>query len=191
MAAIQENTCAACGKASTTRCAGCIEGIDQQGQLSPTYYCSKDCQRAHWSQHKAECKLANAHKVLYRGGELVQEMFYKYRERFFDLNISKVRHNPDTGTVGVYEGERVRDEILIPFPTHLFTDDRDKQAALAWSACEFGVGYLSNQVKQAIKGESSDSPQRSLITDCRTLEESSPRSKTSISTSWTPPTDPV
>ena len=38
--------CGACGKPASNRCSGCF---DQK-------YCSADCQREHWKEHKVVCK---------------------------------------------------------------------------------------------------------------------------------------
>jgi len=38
--------CAKCSKPSESRCSACIT----------TYYCSKDCQKNDWQNHKSECK---------------------------------------------------------------------------------------------------------------------------------------
>ncbi|GLC68764.1 hypothetical protein PLESTF_000734200 [Pleodorina starrii] len=43
-----ERVCASCGKAGAKKaCAGCGGGA---------YYCSRDCQAAHWPTHKADCR---------------------------------------------------------------------------------------------------------------------------------------
>ena len=44
--------CAKCNKTDGTllKCGGCNLGI---------YYCSKECQKAHWKTHKVDCKFAN------------------------------------------------------------------------------------------------------------------------------------
>lgn len=38
--------CAYCGKEGNKRCSRCKSVV----------YCSSDCQKAHWKQHKGECK---------------------------------------------------------------------------------------------------------------------------------------
>lgn len=66
-------TCANCGGAPNHRCAGCVEGVDQHGNLSPTFYCGKKCQQENWkTTHKDECKMANHRKKLYRVGAILQ-----------------------------------------------------------------------------------------------------------------------
>ena len=49
-----DKKCAQCSKpGSTLYCSGCI--ISDVGQLR-IWYCGKDCQEAHWKEHKASCK---------------------------------------------------------------------------------------------------------------------------------------
>jgi hypothetical protein len=46
----ESTACAVCGKDNASMCSGCMLGRD------PTVYCSKACQKSHWSDHKPECK---------------------------------------------------------------------------------------------------------------------------------------
>jgi len=154
MATSTDSQCAACGTPATTRCTGCTEGLDPKGDLCPTYYCAKACQVAHWDHHKRQCKLANARKQLYRGGELLQTIFYKYRGQFFDLKIDKIHKPEDTDTIFATETRKQKGEFLFPFPVSLVKDERDKKALLAWSACEYGVVYLFNLVQHVVRGMS-------------------------------------
>ncbi|MBT9557444.1 MAG: SEL1-like repeat protein, partial [Myxococcales bacterium] len=48
--AITRSPCSACGELATDRCSGCME----------KFYCSHECQLAHWQEHKAECKAKQA-----------------------------------------------------------------------------------------------------------------------------------
>lgn len=48
--AVTRSPCGACGKPATNRCSGCME----------KFYCSHECQLAHWKEHKAECKAKQA-----------------------------------------------------------------------------------------------------------------------------------
>lgn len=41
-----QDFCAACKKAAETKCTNCRK----------VFYCSKECQKKHWKEHKFECK---------------------------------------------------------------------------------------------------------------------------------------
>ncbi|KAK6436189.1 hypothetical protein LTR95_007623 [Oleoguttula sp. CCFEE 5521] len=41
------------------------------GNVEITYYCGRDCQTAHWAEHKSECKAKNARKVVFRTDDLL------------------------------------------------------------------------------------------------------------------------
>lgn len=150
MAVTQETTCTVCGKASTTRCGGCLEGVDHHGQPSPTYYCGKDCQKAHWTEHKNECKLANARKVLYRGGELLQKAYYAFREEAFDLLLCEVRK--EGRHLHVYEGVWEDRRVLVRYPHHLVSDPIDKQALLSHRACTDAVAHTYQLSRKIFEG---------------------------------------
>ena len=68
-------SCAVCGKEAPYRWQHCLEGVDVNGQLTPTNYCGRDCQAVHWKDHKSACRAFNDRKVLYRAGTLIQRAF--------------------------------------------------------------------------------------------------------------------
>ncbi|KAK1749818.1 SET domain-containing protein 5 [Echria macrotheca] len=59
--------CSSCSKEATNRCAGCVDA-PAYGKSTPrtTFYCSGQCQKAHWSAHKVECKALQTRKSLHR-----------------------------------------------------------------------------------------------------------------------------
>ncbi|KAK4549521.1 hypothetical protein LTR36_006518 [Oleoguttula mirabilis] len=175
MAAIQKAACEACGRASTTRCAGCIEGLDHYGQPSPTYYCNKTCQKAHWTEHKADCKLANTRKVLYRGGELLQKAFYTFRDVAFDLKITSVTKQGEAlivhdQCIDMSQGP------LFRFPDRMVADEVDKKSILTLNACNDAPAYLhelSKKVFQGVSGQIQQIKEVRLLVDekkCRSVK---------------------
>lgn len=66
-------TCALCGKNGTFQCARCAEGVDVNGEPANTKYCGRECQAAHWAEHKPQCKRANERKVFHRTAIFLQQ----------------------------------------------------------------------------------------------------------------------
>ncbi|KAK5124852.1 hypothetical protein LTR85_001042 [Meristemomyces frigidus] len=150
MAATEQTACAACGKPASTRCAGCIEGLDQNGQLSLTYYCNKDCQRAHWPKHKNDCKLANARKVLYRGGEFLMTVWMAFREEAFDLCLGQAHKEGEE--LHVFEGKWNGPQVLVRYQQHLASDPLDKEALLSHRACTDAVANIHGLILKIFAG---------------------------------------
>lgn len=150
MATTEDAACAACGVASTTRCVGCIEGVDQYGRPLPTYYCTKDCQQRHWPKHRKDCRIANARKVLYRGGELLKTVWLAFREEAFDLRLSRVQRQGDK--LHIYEGKYEDTEVLVRYPQHLVSDPVEKQALLSHRACSDSSAYTYELVQKVFEG---------------------------------------
>lgn len=53
------------------------------GQVSSAGYCGAECQKAHWTEHKARCKAAQARQALYRAGGMAQQIFYLYTKTIY------------------------------------------------------------------------------------------------------------
>ncbi len=115
-----------------------------------TFYCNSACQTADWTHHKQACKLLFARKLLYRVGDIVQRIFYVYREHTFNINITEVDKNEDT--MYLYEGKYGR-EILSPFPYHLFQSEEDKHAALTYCNCAVAVAFMLKIIEGFLKGK--------------------------------------
>jgi len=148
-----QTACAACGNSANKRCNGCIEGINHAGAPSPTFYCSTDCQKAHWAKHKAECKLADARKQLFRAGELLQAVFYIFREIAFDILIASVWEKGGN-KMHFYEKEwEGHEEPLFMFPADSIPEDHDRHALLTHHACGDALAYLHEFSLKVTKGE--------------------------------------
>jgi hypothetical protein len=68
--------CAACSNEATSRCAGCL-GAPAPGDGRPpqrTFYCTAQCQKTHWITHKAECKLLQTRKLVFRAATVLDAM---------------------------------------------------------------------------------------------------------------------
>lgn len=115
-----------------------------------TFYCNSACQTADWTHHKQACKLLFARKRLYRAGDIVQRIFYVYREHTFNINITEVDKSEDT--MYLYEGKYGRD-ILSPFPYHLFHSEEDKRAALTYCNCAVAVAFMLKIIEGFLKGK--------------------------------------
>lgn len=66
--------CSSCGNArATSWCSGCC--IEKSGNLVfATFYCNRDCMKAHWSTHKPDCKEARA---LRRAAAIFTELWFE------------------------------------------------------------------------------------------------------------------
>jgi hypothetical protein len=149
--------CGHCGKPATIKCNGCINAPKVKDYRSAdTVYCNKDCQKADWPKHKAWCVRLQNRKKVFRIGDILQAMFYSYRERVFDKDIVKVKEKG--GKLLVYEGKynrsthRPHGSVLQPFPNHLLTKEHDKHALLVYLACDDALGFMHETVKYLLSG---------------------------------------
>jgi hypothetical protein len=133
--------CARCGLDATDSillCPHCIEGREIDGTPTITRYCRTHClENDH--NHATECEARNIRKRLYRAGEILQSVFFIWREIAFHRNIYRVQRFGDEICLWQRPGGRVAEgESIGPFfdfPHHICHDDEEKKALLSWMAC--------------------------------------------------------
>jgi hypothetical protein len=112
------------------------------------------CQTADWKAHKTTCRRLKTRKSFYRAGELLQEVFYLYREKLFDKLIDRIEHRD--GKMYIHEGRYsqllTEYDRLVPFPTSLCQDSQDKKALLAHISCDDAVAWLGDITKHILEG---------------------------------------
>jgi hypothetical protein len=151
MPSLGAGSCQTCGATTSTRCSACSEGVDIEGNASPTYYCSAACQKTSYKKHKAACRDSNIRKQLYRGAQFVQDVFYAFREMTFTFKITKIEKAVDT--LHMYQTRTgIADIPIFPFPDHLVPETRDKQALLAYLSCTESLSSLTGLVRKALEG---------------------------------------
>ncbi|TEY81985.1 hypothetical protein BOTCAL_0030g00460 [Botryotinia calthae] len=134
--------CAHCGAPAYMKCSGCSSPLGEE-TVTITYYCDKKCQSEHRGLHKSACKAHQTKKLLYRAGETLQEIFYRYREVMFDIRVVKIEDR--NGTLYVdedYPDAASRLQILHEFPDSLVQNVGDKHALLARNACSEAIIWM-------------------------------------------------
>lgn len=145
--------CSNCQKHATSTCKACrAMPNDTDGQVSSAWYCGAECQKAHWTEHKPQCKAAQARQVLYRAGALLLQIFYLYTKTTFMWSPGRVEKIGATWLI--HPGDYSGTSLLMPFPNAEFPDVHDQEALLAYQACNSAVSYMHNTVKTLLRGES-------------------------------------
>lgn len=148
------SACARCNKATARSCTGCKDAPTETGQIgTSTFYCSTECQKADWTNHKELCKILQSRKIVYRAGSILQEMFYVYREKTFDLLIERIEER--AGRLYVHEGIRdsVLTDTLIPFPSEMIPNEQDKKGILSYMSCFEAVGWMHDIIRYLLMGK--------------------------------------
>ncbi|KAH6678538.1 hypothetical protein B0J14DRAFT_635644 [Halenospora varia] len=69
---------------------------------NPQLRSAVSCQKAHWPVHKQECKRRKIRKAFFRAVDVLQAIFYNYREVMFDVPIARVEEHD--GILWIFEG---------------------------------------------------------------------------------------
>lgn len=135
-----DKRCSHCGKTASLKC----------GHCKASWYCDVSCQKAHWSEHKPACKEADLDRTIHRAGQLLQDVFFLFREQLFDESIESIE---DTGDTLFLRDRPRKPGTLIPFPHHLVRDEKEKKMVLSTLVCHEPIGYFHDLFIQMLKGE--------------------------------------
>jgi hypothetical protein len=100
-------------------------------------------------------------KQLYRAGSVLQDIFYMYREKVFDYQVTKVEMKGNQIYLylgyedGVAEARRrpgVRKDVCLPFPSKDVPNLREKQAILVYSSSAQAVAWMFQVVEICLEG---------------------------------------
>ena len=145
--------CSECSKPARQTCKACRATPDAtNGKSSSTWYCSADCQKAHWAVHKTQCKDAQTRQALYRAGSLARRIFYLYAKTSFMWNPGRFEKIGTTWLI--HDAVCTGTSHLIPFPYALFPDELEQEALLTHQCCNTAVSDMHNVVKALLRGKS-------------------------------------
>lgn len=143
--------CASCGSDASTHCSGCVGAPDyESGDAANTAYCNRDCQKAHWSVHKAQCKILQQRKTLLRAGQILKAALLTYRETTYDTNLTGVHY--EGGVLWLHQKSRLAGSRC-PFPNHLIANAQHKEAALAHNSCTTAMSLLGRLTRKLLQRE--------------------------------------
>lgn len=98
------------------------------------YYCSEGCQTKDWPSHKKDCQAVQAHKKLFRAGELLQYAFLATRADAFDLYITRIETFSDD-TLHFWDAREPQTSRMgAPLLDNFDVDPKIKQAILSMNA---------------------------------------------------------
>lgn len=145
--------CTVCGEVATTFCAGCAsDKTIEDFAPTPTHYCGKGCQTAHWASHKKSCQAVQAKVKLFRAGLLLQQMFLAGRAEAHDLSIARLERAQNGG---IHIFDQPSQVGIRPLSSTLTNDENTKNAVLSYGAGDdVYSGLMFELCKRALKGQS-------------------------------------
>lgn len=143
--------CASCGKAgSTARCSGC--SIVQDGRVVyGTFYCNRECMKAHWNKHKRVCKDVRG---LRRSSATFTDLFLELT-RFTPFGVTKSISEEDGMIVVVadypYERILLGKTVLMKFPCELASSEEQALACRTVGWCQHVTGTAKKLFEDLIQ----------------------------------------
>ena len=145
--------CANCGTDATMTCAVCKDAPEYRpGDSVGSVYCNRDCQKAHWSNHKAHCRAMGQRKKLFRAANILKAALLTYREVLYDIDLTKIQLQD--GVLWLHQNQRpptARSKRGL-FPAHLTTNTDHKEAALANNQCTTAMALLGRLNQKLLNG---------------------------------------
>jgi hypothetical protein len=97
--------CTNCGTDATRRCTGCMDTPEYQpGDSASVVYCGRDCQREHWSSHKAHCNAMRQRRKLLRAANILKAALLTHREAVYNIDLTKADFQD--GILRLYQNPR-------------------------------------------------------------------------------------
>ena len=146
--------CANCGTDATMRCVACRDAPEYQpGDSVGSVYCNRDCQKRHWSNHKAPCRALGQRKKLLRTANILKAALLAYREVVYDIDLTKIEFQD--GVLCLHQNIRTitTQSKRGLFPAHLTANIDHKEAALANNQCTTAMALLGRLTKKLLGGE--------------------------------------
>ncbi|KAL5333674.1 hypothetical protein BJX70DRAFT_49020 [Aspergillus crustosus] len=149
-------SCTSCGSKATQNCAGCLEAPEYHpGDSVSVFYCGRDCQKKHWPSHKPRCTAMRQRRKLFRAALVLKAALLTYREGCYDVPLTKIELRD--GVLHLHQRPRgiAAPCIRGPFPDHLTTNTKHKEAALAVNQCTTAMALLSGLTRKLLAGVAS------------------------------------
>lgn len=165
--------CAQCGKPATDPCTRCMDAPSStEHPVMNVLYCSTECQKSDWNNHKKLCNGLENRKLLYRAGSVLQEIFYVFRERTWGQNFLKIARKGRQVHIYVCRRPQAIEEVdtLLPMPIDIChsEDERDlKKILLSTLACTGSVAYMHEMYKYCLAGKTPNKVLCSSLISCR------------------------
>ncbi|KAI5272559.1 Palmitoyltransferase akr1, ankyrin repeat-containing protein akr1 [Aureobasidium subglaciale] len=154
--------CTNCAKLNAkAHCAGCHQAPNMDGTpRTDVRYCSKQCQKTHWSAHRIECKNLQARKALFRAAWLLQKIWYAVRRESFDNCVVKAEEVD--GELLIHEGDYSLEPtkrdlgFYREFPDAIFKDKQDADTCLNLLYCTDSLSHMYMVSSWLLKGICAD-----------------------------------
>jgi len=154
--------CARCQKPATLSCVGCQDAPPVSSQVNSIFYCSVACSEADKDEHKAVCEHLQVRQLFYRAGDILQEVFYIYKEKIFLNNIVSVEvmQNGDIGLKMDNMDNKTQMakmptfvELVQKFPGKKCGSRGARKAVLTYGAGSDAVAWMHDLVKYSLDGK--------------------------------------
>jgi len=92
-------------------------------------------------------------KILLRTAKLLKAALLAYKEVVYDIHVTKIEHDEDSGTlVLIHTPNRIERHL---FPSHLIRIENHKEAALLVNQCTMSISLLGPMTRGLLAGRSS------------------------------------
>jgi hypothetical protein len=156
------STCTRCQAPATLPCVGCQDAPILDPQIHSASYCNISCYKADKDKHEETCKQLQVRKLFYRAGDILQEIFYVYKEKIFLNKILsvKVMENGDVGLT-MDNMDNAKQMAMIPtfaelfqkFPGNKCGSRGARKAVLTYNAGSDAVAWMHDMVKYLLDGK--------------------------------------
>ena len=146
------SSCDVCGKPTKLTCTGCkLDPGEPDDQTQKTYYCSTQCQKAHWPQHKVICKSQVGRIALNRAASVASQIFLNFSRKSWSRKVGSVT---DEGRVLRVEIQELpKGAVYWPPPEMPDRPVTDLYSVLSYSHCGNSMVCMWDAIQLLFKGK--------------------------------------
>ena len=149
MAGSHTKACATCSKPASLACSRCKGAPDGAQGVVTVWYCTKECQKRDWEDHKPTCKASKDREKLYRAAYVAQQVVHIFYVSAFAWPIDRIEKQ---GTEWHIYSKFIKGGKIVDSAAEAFPNMEERLAVVTYQGCCGALAFLHELLKMLLNG---------------------------------------